>query len=45
MNPDSKRSDEYNHLIMESLGIGNGTENTKSKIIRKIAKEVVIEKD
>jgi hypothetical protein len=45
MNPASKKSDEYNHLIMESLGIGNGTENTQSKIIRKIAKEVVIEKD
>jgi hypothetical protein len=45
MNPESKKSDEYNHLIMESLGIGNGTENTQSKIIRKIAKEVVIEKD
>jgi hypothetical protein len=45
MNPESKKSDEYNHLIMESLGIGTGTENTQSKIIRKIAKEVVIEKE
>jgi Flp pilus assembly protein TadG len=24
MDPQSKKSDEYNHLIMESLGIGNG---------------------
>ena len=45
MKSDSKKSDEYNLLIMESLGIGNGTENTQSKIIRKIAKEVVIEKE
>ena len=45
MNPESKKSDEYNHLIMESLGIGSGTDNTQSKIIRKIAKEVVIEKE
>jgi hypothetical protein len=45
MDPQSKKSDEYNHLIMESLGIGNGVENTQSKIIRKIAKEVVIEKE
>jgi len=45
MNPASKKSDEYNLLIMESLGIGNGVENTQSKIIRKIAKEVVIEKE
>jgi len=45
MKSDSKKSDEYNLLIMESLGIGTGTENTQSKIIRKIAKEVVIEKE
>ena len=45
MDPQSKKSDEYNNLIMESLGIGNGVENTQSKIIRKIAKEVVIEKE
>ena len=42
MNPQSKKSDEYNHLIMESLCLD--PENTQSKIIRKIAKEVVIDK-
>jgi len=42
MDPQSKKSDEYNHLIMESLCLD--PENTQSKIIRKIAKEVVIDK-
>ncbi len=44
-NPLSKRSDEYNKLVMEVVG-GNGDETEKGneKIIRKIAKEVVIDK-
>ena len=45
MKSDSKKSDEYNLIIMETMGgiPGNGEKN-KDKIIRKIAKEVVIEK-
>jgi hypothetical protein len=46
MNPESKKSDEYNKIIMETMGGGihaNGEKN-KEKIIRKIAKEVAIEK-
>jgi len=46
MNPESKRSDEYNKIIMETMGGGiksNGVKN-KEKIIKKIAKEVFIEK-
>jgi hypothetical protein len=45
MNPESKKSDEYNKIIMETMGGGGITgEKNKEKIIRKIAKEVVIEK-
>jgi hypothetical protein len=46
MKSDSKKSDEYNLIIMETMGgvPGNGEKN-KEKIIRKIAKEVVIEKE
>ena len=47
MNPESKKSDEYNKIIMETMGGGihaNGEKN-KEKIIRKIAKEVAIEKN
>jgi hypothetical protein len=46
MNPESKKSDEYNKIIMETMGGGgsNGEKN-KEKILRKIAKEVVIEKN
>jgi hypothetical protein len=45
LKPDSKKSDEYNQIIMETMGGGIGCEEkNKEKIIRKIAKEVVIEK-
>jgi hypothetical protein len=45
MNPESKKSDEYNKIIMETMGgVNNNREKNKEKIIRKIAKEVVIEK-
>jgi hypothetical protein len=45
MNPESKKSDEYNKIIMETMGGGvNAGEKNKEKIIHKIAKEVVIEK-
>jgi len=46
MNPESKKSDEYNKIIMETMGGGvNNGEKNKEKIIKKIAKEVVIEKE
>ena len=46
MNPESKKSDEYNKIIMETMGGGINTgEKNKEKIIRKIAKEVVIDKE
>jgi len=46
MNSESKKSDEYNLIIMETMGGGMGCgEKNKEKIIRKIAKEVVIEKN
>ena len=43
LKPDSKKSDEYNKIIMETMGgvPGNGDRN-KEKIIRKIAKEIKI---
>jgi len=41
MNPESKKSDDYNKIIMETM---EGGLKNKEKIIRKIAKEVVIEK-
>ena len=46
MKSDSKKSDEYNQIIMETMGglPGNGEKN-KEKIIRKIAREVVIDKE
>jgi hypothetical protein len=46
LKPDSKKSDEYNQIIMETMGgqPGNGDKN-KEKIIRKIAREVVIDKE
>jgi len=42
---DSRKSDQYNKLIIESMG-GNGDNDTEkeNKIIRKIAKEVIIDK-
>ena len=46
MKSDSKKSDEYNLIIMETMGgvPGSGDKN-KEKIIRKIAKEVTIDKE
>jgi len=45
LKPDSRKSDQYNQIIMETMGgvPGNGDKN-KEKIIRKIAKEVIIDK-
>ena len=46
MNPESKKSDEYNQIIMEAMG-GGPTEvgiKNKEKIVRRIAKEVTIDK-
>jgi hypothetical protein len=46
VNPDSKKSDEYNKIIMETMGGGvNVGEKNKERIIRKIVKEVTIEKE
>jgi len=46
MKSDSKKSDEYNQIIMETMGGVPGTgEKNKEKIIRKIAREVVIDKE
>ena len=46
LKPDSKKSDEYNQIIMETMGGGIGCEEkNKEKIIRKIAKEVTIDKN
>ena len=47
MNPESKKSDEYNKIIMETMSGGVtpvGLKN-KEKIIRKIAQKVIIEKE
>jgi hypothetical protein len=43
---DSRKSDQYNKLIIESMG-GNGDNDAEkeNKIIRKIAKEVIIDKN
>lgn len=41
MNPESKKSDDYNKIIMETM---EGGVKNKEKIIRKIAKEIIIEK-
>jgi hypothetical protein len=41
----SKYSDQYNKLIVESMGGSGDNDNEKEeKIIRKIAKEVTIDK-
>ena len=41
----SKKADEYNELMIKSLGgLGDNDEDNESKIIRKIAKEVRIDK-
>jgi len=46
MKSDSKKSDEYNQIIMETMGgfPGNSDKN-KEKIIKKIAKQVTIDKE
>jgi hypothetical protein len=45
MNPVSKKSDEYNKIIMETIGGGTDVaERNKEKVIRKIAKEITIDK-
>ena len=45
MNPESKKSDEYNKIIMETIGGGTDVaERNKEKVIRKIAKEITIDK-
>jgi hypothetical protein len=41
----STKSDQYNKLIIESMGgLGNEDEDNENKIIKRIAKEVVINK-
>jgi hypothetical protein len=45
MNPESKKSDEYNKIIMETMGGGMDiVDKNKEKIIIKVTKEVIIEK-
>ena len=45
VNSNSKKSDEYNKIVIESMGGGiNFDELNENKIIKKIAKEVIIEK-
>jgi hypothetical protein len=43
---DSKKSDQYNKLVIEAMG-GSGNEDydNENKIIKKIAKEVIIDKN
>jgi hypothetical protein len=46
MDPESKKSDEYNKIIMESMGGGmDVADKNKDKIIKKVTKEVIVEKD
>jgi len=46
MNPESKKSDEYNKIIMETMGGGmDVVDKNKEKIIKKVTKEVIIEKE
>ena len=46
MNPESKKSDEYNKIIMETMGGGMDlVDKNKEKIIKKVTKEVIVEKD
>ena len=40
---DSKKSDQYNKIVIEAFGGSNETDN-ENKIIKKIAKEVIIDK-
>ena len=42
---DSRKSDQYNRLIIEAMGGAGNDEDVKSnKIISKIAKEILIDK-
>jgi hypothetical protein len=46
MNPESKKSDEYNKIIMETMGGGmDVADKNKDKIIKKVTKSVLIEKE
>ena len=46
MNPESKKSDEYNKIIMETMGGGmDVADKNKEKIIKKVTKEVIVEKE
>jgi hypothetical protein len=43
---DSKKSDQYNHIVLEAMGgSGDNDEDKANKIVKKIAKEVVIDKN
>ena len=45
-NSDSKRSDQYNYITMEAMGgAGNNDEEKANKIVKKISKEVIINKN
>jgi hypothetical protein len=45
-NSDSKRSDQYNYIMMEAMGgAGDNDEEKAEKIIKKISKEVLINKN
>jgi hypothetical protein len=42
---DSKKSDQYNHIVLEAMGgSGDNDEEKANKIVKKIAKEVLIDK-
>jgi hypothetical protein len=42
---DSKKSDQYNHIVLEAMGgSGDNDEEKANRIVKKIAKEVVIDK-
>jgi hypothetical protein len=46
MNPESKKSDEYNKIIMETMGGGmDVVDKNKDKIIKKVTKSVIVEKE
>jgi hypothetical protein len=42
---DSLKSDEYNKIIVESMGGPGNNLSSENKIIKRLAKEVIIEKD
>jgi hypothetical protein len=45
LSSDSRKSDQYNKIIIESMGgLGNDDDDNENKIIKKIAKEVIIDK-